>query len=534
MPEKIKEILEKIKTWWLKFSTKQKTLVISITAVVILALVILSVIMTRPTMLPLITCTDQTQSAAVKELLDGENLDYEVSGDGLTYTINADDQSAANILLGSNSIPTEGYSIDDAIDGSFSTTEADKQKKYQVYLEDKFSRELSELSNVESATVSLNIPADDGTLISRNQETYASVKLELSGEMSEEQAASIARYVATEVGNATTDNITIMDSSANLLFAGGMENSYMGLASSQLSYQAKREAQIESAVVEVLKGTELYDNVSVSPHLELNFDQVTSQETNYSAQDDREEGLITDESHQTSESQGGYAGEPGTDSNDGVTYVIPDDSITSSSMTDDEIHRALDQKDTQTVYSVGDIVYDQSSITVSLANYVYYDEDILRENGTLDDMTFDEFMAENNQRVQTDVDPSLFEMVANATGIPQANITIVSYDIPMFNPSSGSGRTWQDYMQIALAVLIFALLGYVVFRSTRKEKEEDIEPELSVEALLETTRAAEQEELEDIGYNEKSETRVLIEKFVDENPEAVAALLRNWLNEEWN
>lgn len=41
------------------------------------------------------------------------------------------------------------------------------------------------------------------------------------------------------------------------------------------------------------------------------------------------------------------------------------------------------------------------------------------------------------------------------------------------------------------------------------------------------------EPLEDIGYNEKTETRLLIEKFVDENPEAAAQLLRNWLNEDW-
>ena len=45
--------------------------------------------------------------------------------------------------------------------------------------------------------------------------------------------------------------------------------------------------------------------------------------------------------------------------------------------------------------------------------------------------------------------------------------------------------------------------------------------------------AKKQEDLEDIGYNEKSDVRVMIEKFVDENPEAVAALLRNWLNEDW-
>ena len=42
-----------------------------------------------------------------------------------------------------------------------------------------------------------------------------------------------------------------------------------------------------------------------------------------------------------------------------------------------------------------------------------------------------------------------------------------------------------------------------------------------------------EEELEDIGFSEKSEARLLIEKFVDENPEAVALLLRNWLNEDW-
>ena len=59
---------------------------------------------------------------------------------------------------------------------------------------------------------------------------------------------------------------------------------------------------------------------------------------------------------------------------------------------------------------------------------------------------------------------------------------------------------------------------------------EEIEPELSVETLLETTKEA---ELEDIGMNEKSEARILIEKFVDENPEAVASLLRNWLSDEW-
>jgi flagellar M-ring protein FliF len=131
------------------------------------------------------------------------------------------------------------------------------------------------------------------------------------------------------------------------------------------------------------------------------------------------------------------------------------------------------------------------------------------------------------------VDDDFYQLVANATGFPVENISIVAYDVPVFQYSSGSGRTVTDYFQIVLAVLIFVLLGYVVFRSTRKEKVQELEPELSVESLLESTRESEGE-MEDISYTEKSEARLLIEKFVDEKPEAVASLLRNWLNEDWD
>ncbi len=51
-----------------------------------------------------------------------------------------------------------------------------------------------------------------------------------------------------------------------------------------------------------------------------------------------------------------------------------------------------------------------------------------------------------------------------------------------------------------------------------------------MENLLQSTPES---ELEDIEVESKSETRKLIERFVDENPEAVANLLRNWLNEDW-
>ena len=41
------------------------------------------------------------------------------------------------------------------------------------------------------------------------------------------------------------------------------------------------------------------------------------------------------------------------------------------------------------------------------------------------------------------------------------------------------------------------------------------------------------DDLEDIEHNEKSDSHLKIEEFIDANPEAAAHLLRNWLGEDW-
>ena len=47
MDEKLKDVQKKIVDFWKKFDKKQKTIIISITAVVLLALIILAVVLTK-------------------------------------------------------------------------------------------------------------------------------------------------------------------------------------------------------------------------------------------------------------------------------------------------------------------------------------------------------------------------------------------------------------------------------------------------------------------------------------------------------
>lgn len=539
MPEQLQKIINRVVEWWKKFNTKQKALMISLTSIVIVALVILGVVMTRPTYTTLIDCENAKSASQVKEILDADGtIDYKVSN-STHFEVNVKDESAANMLLGSNDIATAGYDISKAdvssvVDGSFSRTEADKQKLNKAYLEQKLQEDLAANDLINSAKVSLDLPTDDGTLISRMQEGSASVSLDLKSDMDEDQAYSIARFVATQIGNESTKNITILDQKTSmLLYSGADQDSASSVVSTNLSTKQKTQNMVKDEVKNVLVKSGIFSDVQVGINLDMNFDSVKKNSVVYSHNDGMDNGEITSRSEYQADATGGQAAVPGTDSNsDTPTYVTQDGEITESSVSDIDTQYAPNKEETETINNGGTVDYTTSSVAVSATRWVVYDEDELKASGQLDGTTFEAFKAAHSDPVQVQADQEYIDMIAKATGFDTNNISFVCYERPQFVESSSKGIGLTDILQIALAVLIFALLGYVVFRSTRKQVEEEIEPELSVDALLEST-ANTGDELEDIGYSEKSETRVLIEKFVDENPDAAALLLRNWLNEDW-
>ncbi len=538
MPDKIREILNNIVEWWKKFTKKQQMILVSSTLIVIIAVAILAFVLTRPKMTIIKICDNAKEASTVQQLLTDAGIYHEVSDTGLTFSIQQKDSAAANILLGSNAIRTEDEGLKAILNGSLSTTESDKTKLEKEYKEKHIAQVLETLENVEKASVMLDIPNDDGTLIASKQESFAEVFLTLDGEMSEEQALGLARMIATGLGNKTTDNISIMDSNLNMLYSGGMGDltTASGMTASQLSFQQKVENKVKGNVKDVLLGTGQYQNVEVGVNLPLNFDKKTTSSKTYDPGEGREQGPYkSDRTYDESTTSGG-ANVPGTDANgeDG-NYMITDGDQTEHTMSDSSRDYALNETIENIEAGIGNILYEDASLAVTLKTYIKYDEDTLRANGDLEGTTFEEYRAQiesqGAQRQQVDADT--IDSIAKASGIDAERISVIAYQEPLFIPSEGSGRTFSDYLEIVLAVLIFALLGFVVFMSTRKEKAPELEPELSVETLLQTTKENEEESLEDIGFKEKSEARILIEKFVEEKPEAVASLLRNWLNEDW-
>lgn len=268
-------------------------------------------------------------------------------------------------------------------------------------------------------------------------------------------------------------------------------------------------------------------------NLDIDFSKTEIAQKNYTLPEGQTDtGLLDSQSDYQSDATNGQAATPGTDSNsDDTTYTTPDGTPSESSITDSDKKYLNDEKITTSKNDGGTIKYDSSSITVVATRYKVYDESTLEKDGKLKDTTWEEYKSKHADPVKvTDVDQDLITSVQNATGISQVSFLV--YEQPEFIDKTSNARSLSDILQIVITVLIFALLGFVVFKSTRSTQEEPQEEEISVDSLLEQTTET-NEPLEDIGYSEKSETRLLIEKFVDENPEAAALLLRNWLNEDW-
>ncbi|MBD5523400.1 MAG: hypothetical protein HDR04_03090 [Lachnospiraceae bacterium] len=110
--------------------------------------------------------------------------------------------------LSAGSIEAEEILLDDITEGDL--TEADKKMKYTEYLQELLSDSIEEgYPTVKCAAVTLAEAGDN---------MQAVISLELQEDLSQDSVSEIAEYVATAVGDSSTDNIVIQDTEGTVLF----------------------------------------------------------------------------------------------------------------------------------------------------------------------------------------------------------------------------------------------------------------------------------------------------------------------------
>lgn len=539
MMDQLIAIKDKILAFWNKYTTKQKTVIICVILAIFFALVLLGYFLTRPVYTNLVTLTGKT-ATEFDSALEAAGIDYEKESDNngkTTFRVEQSQYSDAVLVMGENKVTDDEMTWEDALTSSMSDSSKEKETKLTLALQSSIRKGLLTFDGVEDATVYVNKPIDDGTIFSEKKEASVSVSLKLTRgtEMKAENAQAIAYYLANAVGSSTTDNVIITDTTGTLLYGMKEDNTLGGAVSSSSEYVEKLRNTFSKNVSDMLLKAG-YDDVQIgSANIQFNMDKITELVKTYTANEGQDQGLYSSSYNYKSEGNSGSGGIPGTDSNGDVTDTMIQNSGSTSSTTTLDKYNYLPNETVQNIeHEVGAVKPDESSIAIVLTQYNVVKEESLENQGLLNDISFEEYVDQNSAVTDLEVPDGLAELVSAATGIATNNISIQIKQKPVYEAAEGSsfGDNVTNYLMVILTLLIAGLLVFVIIKGTSPVEVTELEPELSVEDLLATTQE-ENQNLDEIELGDKSETRVMIEKFVDENPEAVALLLRNWINEDW-
>lgn len=532
MVERLKQIPSWIVEMWKNLTKKQRVLILSVIAVVVMTLLVLYFVLSKVEYTTLYKFEDTASASKMVELLKSNNIEYKLESDNVTVSVNSKQYQDAVVVMGTNDIPSTGMSWDLALTNSLSTTQTEKQQKINLAFQNDLRTNLMKLDYVKDAAVYIKSTASDKTIFDSEKETSVSAMLTLKEEISAENANGIAKMLAGAVGNPTTDNVTIIDNQGHVLFAGDEQDTLGGTIGSAAEYKVKLRNTFQKNVKDILLKCD-YDDVEVSAeNIQFNMDKVTEMSKEYTAAEGQEQGVYNHSYEYKASGNNTTAGIPGTDSNDEtVDYDIKTDGSANSEVVLNKYDYLPNELTKNIDHEIGAVDTSKSSIGVVLTKYRIYNQASAEKDGTLGDLSWNQFIEQNNRRTQIELEDGILNLISQVTGVSESKIAVTVWEQPIFNDKVETEGDYSNIIMIVLVILIIALLVFVVIRSMAPVQVTETEPELSVEELLATTK--ENQALEDIEISEKSETKRLIEKFVDENPEAVAQLLRNWLNDDW-
>ncbi len=541
MQETFERVSKQITERWNVMDKSDK---FKISLAVIFALIALGIgvfVFTKSTYVPL-THGDANykQISEIQKVLDSNNISYRLGNDGSEIMVDQKNLGKAKIAISTEDILGSEYSWGDYVsENMMGLTESQKQQRYIEVKKFQIADAIKNIEGVKSAIVELTVPKDSPFVGDDKGESKAGIILTLTKQLSQKQVQGIAKFVAHSVEGLRIANITIQDTSGNLLFSGDEESddSIVGSASRYDEIKSSREKEVEKKVKELL--APMYGDVKVKANLVINRDKYRETSEKYSSPfEDGKKGIPTaEQTENTSSENGTTAAEPGYESNSGNTdYYTGNGSSSKAGTEKNSTTYAVNKTVSELEKSTGEVLLNDSSISVLVYKNKTYDQDSIKKQGLLADTTWDDYVSNIESEAQAKkmtIEPEVLDLVKKATGI--TDIVVSGIEKPIFIESKPFNFPVQDYIPI---VMMLVFVGFIAWILTRKPKTTDmphLEAELSVEQMLSSTgggRARSRDDLPEIQEHD-SETKRRIEDFIEQKPQLVAQLLKNWIAEDW-
>ncbi len=212
----LNQIAGKLKDFWTSRSSNQRIFLVAGAVATIGLLGVFTNLMLTPDYKTLVTGLETADSTALTTELAAKKIPFQVSPDGKTISVPADQLDAARLDVAANDSTHSGrmgFEIFDKV--SWGQTEFDEKVNYQRALEGELERTITTLGGVKSARVHL-VMATESVFLDRERSAKASVTLKLGRNgLTHEETTSIQRLVAGAVDGLKPTDVSIIDADSN-------------------------------------------------------------------------------------------------------------------------------------------------------------------------------------------------------------------------------------------------------------------------------------------------------------------------------
>lgn len=353
---------------------KQVSLIIALAATIAIgvALVLWS---QAPSYALLFGGLDSRQAADIVKALDAQAVPYQYDTNTGSLTVPASRVHELRLKLAAEGLPKSaetGYQILDK-DQGFGVSQFKENVQYIRALEGELAQSIAAIAAVKSARVHLAIPKRT-VFVRKEQETTASVVVNLHGSLSEAQVNAVMHLVASSVPNMKAANVSVVDQSGNLL-SQQSPNLGMNMSLKQLEYTRNIEQTLAARIQDLLSPLVGSKGVRAQVTAEVDFTKQEQTRENFnpdpeavrSSQEIRERnkaagpegipGALTNQPPQA-----GIAPEedyPGKDKNGGLAKDLQSEKITKNYEIDRTITHLQSQVGTLKRLSVAVVVDDR-------------------------------------------------------------------------------------------------------------------------------------------------------------------------------
>lgn len=252
---------------------------------------------------------DKDAGAIVSQLAQ-MNVPYRHAEGGQAILIPADKVHDVRIRLAQAGLPKGSVAGFELMDSArFGQTQFQERLTFQRGLEGELVRSIGSLAAVQSARVHLAMPQQNG-FFREQQKPSASVLVALhpGRSLDRAQIAGIVHLVSSSVAELTPKAVSILDQSGALLWGGPQDESQAGLDPNQLQHVRQIEASLQKRLIDILEPVVGRDNLRATVTAELDFTQTEATSETFKPNQGAEAAAVR--SAQTSESSSPNAAQP--------------------------------------------------------------------------------------------------------------------------------------------------------------------------------------------------------------------------------